>query len=126
MTPGAALVRAVSAWLPLRGTRPCPRASPTNGPPCVSASISVSATTTAASRFTWQSSRLRAAQGAHSVVHAARIVDLSADLPIVVEVIDTKEAIERFLPVLTGMVADGLITVDDVRIVYRGEGAPRS
>ena len=64
--------------------------------------------------------------GAHSVVHAARIVDLSADLPIVVEVIDTKEAIERFLPVLTGMVADGLITVDDVRIVYRGEGAPRS
>jgi PII-like signaling protein len=60
--------------------------------------------------------------GAHSVVHAARIVDLSADLPIVIELIDSAAAIHGFLPALTAMVADGLITLEDVRIVYRGEG----
>jgi PII-like signaling protein len=64
--------------------------------------------------------------GAHSVVHAARIVDLSADLPIVVELIDSAEAIRKFLPTLTSMVADGLITLEDVKIVDRGEGRPRS
>lgn len=64
--------------------------------------------------------------GAHSVVHAARIIDLSADLPIVVEIIDSEAAIKRFLPALSSMVADGLITLEDVRIVYRGEGVPRS
>ncbi len=55
--------------------------------------------------------------GAHSVVHAARIVDLSADLPIVVELIDAAEAIDRFLPTLRAMVAEGLITLEDVRVV---------
>jgi hypothetical protein len=64
--------------------------------------------------------------GAHSVVHAAHIVDLSSDLPIVVELIDSEAAIHRFLPVLTAMVDDGLITIEDVRIVYRGEGKART
>jgi hypothetical protein len=64
--------------------------------------------------------------GAHSVVHAAHIVDLSADLPIIVEIIDSADAIRRFLPALQAMVADGLITLEDVRIVYRGEGRARS
>ena len=64
--------------------------------------------------------------GSHSVVHAAHIVDLSADLPIIVELIDTPEAIRGFLPALTAMVNDGLITLEDVRIVYRGEGRARS
>jgi uncharacterized protein len=64
--------------------------------------------------------------GAHSVVHAARIIDLSADLPIVVEIVDSEAAIKRFLPALTAMVSDGLITLEDVRIVYRGEGVRRS
>ena len=63
--------------------------------------------------------------GAHSVVHAARIIDLSADLPIIVEIIDSEEAIRQFLPALTAMVADGLITLEDVRIVYRGAGQAR-
>jgi PII-like signaling protein len=62
--------------------------------------------------------------GARSVVHAARIVDMSADLPIIVELIDEPDMIHGFLPALTKLVADGLITVEDVRIVYRGEGRP--
>jgi uncharacterized protein len=64
--------------------------------------------------------------GAHSVVHAARIVDLSADLPIIVEIIDSPEAIRQFLPALTAMVADGLITLEDVRIVYHSDGKARA
>jgi PII-like signaling protein len=60
--------------------------------------------------------------GGHSVVHAAHVVDLSADLPIVVELIDSEDAIRGFLPALTAMLHDGLITVDDVRIVSRPEG----
>lgn len=63
--------------------------------------------------------------GAHSVVHAAHIVDLSADLPIIVELIDWPDAIRGFLPALTGMVNDGLITLEDLQIVYRGEGQAR-
>lgn len=63
--------------------------------------------------------------GGHSVVHAAHIVDLSADLPILVELIDTPAAIERFLPTLEAMVEDGLITLDTVDVVYRGSGRAR-
>jgi uncharacterized protein len=63
--------------------------------------------------------------GAHSVVHAARVVDMSADLPILVELIDSAEAIRGFLPALTAMVDDGLITLEDVRIAYRGDGKAR-
>jgi len=66
-----------------------------------------------------------AGYGSHSVVHAARIIDLSADLPIVVELIDSAGAIQGFLPALTAMVADGLITLEDVRIVYRGAAKPK-
>ncbi len=60
--------------------------------------------------------------GSHAVVHAARIVDLSADLPVVVELIDAPDVIRGFLPELTAMVPDGVIALEDVRIVYRSEG----
>jgi PII-like signaling protein len=56
--------------------------------------------------------------GAHSRIHTATILRLSEDLPIVVEWIDTLERIERVLPQLTSMVAEGLITVDEVEIVH--------
>jgi PII-like signaling protein len=60
--------------------------------------------------------------GGHSVVHAARIVDLSADLPIVVELIDRPAAIAAFLPIVTGMLGGGLVTLEDLTIVYRSAG----
>jgi PII-like signaling protein len=60
--------------------------------------------------------------GARSIVHAARIVDMSSDLPIIVELVDEPDAIHAFLPALETLVADGLITLEDVHIVYRGEG----
>jgi len=60
--------------------------------------------------------------GGHSVVHAARIVDLAADLPIVVELVDAPAAIAAFLPIVTAMLGGGLVTLEDLSIVYRSTG----
>lgn len=58
--------------------------------------------------------------GAHSRIHTTRILRLSEDLPVIVEIIDKPERIEKILPVLDEMVAEGLVTVQDVEIaVYR-------
>jgi PII-like signaling protein len=58
--------------------------------------------------------------GAHSRIHTTRILRLSEDLPVVIEIVDKPERIEKFLPVLDEMVTEGLVTVQDVDIaVYR-------
>lgn len=54
--------------------------------------------------------------GASSVVHTARILRLSEDLPIVVELVDTADKVEAFLEVAEPMVGEGLITVERVEI----------
>ncbi|GIW03960.1 MAG: hypothetical protein KatS3mg059_0580 [Thermomicrobiales bacterium] len=58
-----------------------------------------------------------AGYGAHSKIHAASIVDLSADLPLVLEWIDTEERVARLLPAIEDMLQGGLITTDPVTIV---------
>ena len=59
--------------------------------------------------------------GATSTLHTTRILQLSTDLPVVIEIVDTEERIERLLPILDEMVTDGLITVEKVHIItYRG------
>lgn len=63
--------------------------------------------------------------GAHSVVHAARIVDLSSDLPIVIELVDSEENIAAFLPTLDAMVAEGLVTMEKVEVIAYKAGAPK-
>jgi uncharacterized protein len=63
--------------------------------------------------------------GGHSVMHAARIVDLSSDLPIVLELVDSKEKIETFLPMLDEMVSEGLVTIEDVRVIAYKAGEPK-
>ena len=55
--------------------------------------------------------------GAHSRIHAASIVDLSADLPLVLEWVDTEECVAALLPSLAAMLDGGLITTDPVEIV---------
>jgi PII-like signaling protein len=55
--------------------------------------------------------------GAHSRIHTARLLQLSEDLPIVVEIVDTAEQIDRLLPLLDEMVTEGLITVEPVHVV---------
>jgi PII-like signaling protein len=57
-----------------------------------------------------------AGYGAHSVIHAATLVDLSADLPLVVEWVDAAERVERLLPGLLGMLTGCLVTTDPVEI----------
>jgi PII-like signaling protein len=63
--------------------------------------------------------------GAHSVVHAARIVDLSSDLPLVIELVDTEEKVEAFLPTLDEMVSEGLVTIESVRVIAYKAGEPK-
>jgi len=58
--------------------------------------------------------------GAHSRVHTSKILMLSEDLPMVVEIVDATEKIEAFLPVLDNMMAEGLVTVERAKVlVYR-------
>jgi hypothetical protein len=65
--------------------------------------------------------------GASSRLHTSRILRLSADLPIVVEIVDTAERIEAVLPLLDEMIADGLITLEKVRVIaYRAGAGPEN
>lgn len=59
--------------------------------------------------------------GASSRLHTAKILRLSSDLPIVVEIVDTIEKIDAFLPVIDEAVSEGLATVEKVDVrFYRG------
>jgi PII-like signaling protein len=65
--------------------------------------------------------------GAASVIHTAHLVDLSADLPIVIEVVDDQEHVDRLLPILDEMITRGaLVTIEKVRVLRYAAGAPRS
>jgi PII-like signaling protein len=60
--------------------------------------------------------------GANSHLHTARILRLSEDLPIVIEVADTAEKIEAIMPRLDEMVTDGMVTLERVEVVtYRAQ-----
>lgn len=63
--------------------------------------------------------------GAASRVHTSRLLELSSDLPIVVELVDSEDKIEAILPVFDEMVGDGMMTLETVHIVtYRA--APKT
>ena len=55
--------------------------------------------------------------GAHSRIHTMRILRLSEDLPVIVEIVDGEERINAFLPILDEMVDEGLVTIEDVQIL---------
>ena len=62
--------------------------------------------------------------GADSRLHTARILRLSEDLPIVIEIVDSAEQIDRILPVLDEMVGEGMVTLERVEVIaYRGAGS---
>ena len=60
--------------------------------------------------------------GANSRIHTAKILRLSEDLPIVVELVDGREKVSALLPVIQEMVGDGLITLEDVRVLQYRSG----
>jgi len=58
--------------------------------------------------------------GADSRIHTSRILRLSEDLPVVIEIVDTSEQIDRAVPILDEMVGEGMLTLERVQIVsYR-------
>lgn len=59
--------------------------------------------------------------GATHRIHTTRVLRLSTDLPIVVELIDTTEKIDDFLPVLDGVLVGGLVVVQDVQLRSYGQ-----
>src|SRR5712675_2088069 len=62
--------------------------------------------------------------GRSSHLHTAKILRLSADLPVVIEIVDAEEKIQAFLPALDEMMKGGLVTLEKVRVIqYRGQSA---
>ncbi len=60
--------------------------------------------------------------GAHSRLHKAKILRLSSDLPLVVEIVDTEEKIQSFLPLIDDAVSEGLATVERVEVHFYRSG----
>jgi PII-like signaling protein len=61
--------------------------------------------------------------GRSSRLHTAKVLRLSEDLPIVIEMIDSVEKIDEFLPALDGMIGSGLVTLEKVQVHRYGDGA---
>lgn len=62
--------------------------------------------------------------GANSHLHTARILRLSEDLPIVVEIVDTEEKVRAFIPAVDEMVSEGMLTMETVEVIaYRAKPA---
>jgi len=60
--------------------------------------------------------------GVHHQVHTAKLLELSVDLPIVVEIIDVEERIDEFMPVIDAAIGEGLATLERVKArFYRGD-----
>lgn len=59
--------------------------------------------------------------GHSSRLHTTKILALSQDLPLVIEIVDTQEKIDAFLPVLDAMMPSGLVTLEQVQVLQYGE-----
>jgi uncharacterized protein len=59
--------------------------------------------------------------GHSSHIHTSKILRLSQDLPVVVEIVDSKEKIDAFLPLLDQMMTSGLVTIEKVQVLQYGE-----
>src|SRR5215470_6126198 len=63
--------------------------------------------------------------GRSSRLHTAKILRLSMDLPLVIEIVDAEDKINSFLPVLDEMVGGGLVTLEKVMVIhYRADDTP--
>ena len=60
--------------------------------------------------------------GAHSRIHTTKVLRLSEDLPIVIEIADHADRIDAFLPKLDAMIVEGLVTVEKVRVILYRHG----
>ena len=63
--------------------------------------------------------------GAHSVVHESKLLEMSHDLPLIVEIVDSEDKIKLLLPALEKMVDQGMVTMEHVVVLlYRRETDP--
>ncbi len=63
--------------------------------------------------------------GADSRMHSSKILEISEDLPMVIEIVDKPERIAAFLPELDILIKDGLVTLESVQVIaYRAEKKP--
>jgi PII-like signaling protein len=63
--------------------------------------------------------------GASNHIHTTRILSLSDDLPIAIVIVDTEEAIQRFVPELDELITEGLVILDEVEVIkYVGRPRP--
>jgi hypothetical protein len=60
--------------------------------------------------------------GARSVLHTAHLLRLSEDLPVVIEVVDTQDHVDRLIPILDEMVEEGLVTLEKARVIKYAPG----
>ena len=56
--------------------------------------------------------------GKHSILHTAKILRLSEDMPMIIEIADSLDNIEKFLPALDELIKDGLVTIEKVRVIH--------
>lgn len=59
--------------------------------------------------------------GHSSRLHTAKILRLSEDLPVVIEIVESEEKINEFLPILDGMMGSGLVTLEKVQVLQYGK-----
>ena len=59
--------------------------------------------------------------GHSSRLHTTKLLDLSQDLPIIIEIVDTEDKIRAFLPTLDAMMTSGLVTLEKVQVLQYGE-----
>ena len=64
--------------------------------------------------------------GKSSHLHSAKILRLSEDLPMIIEIVDSQAKIDAFLPVLDKMMGSGLITVEKVQVLQYGDGKSKN
>jgi uncharacterized protein len=64
--------------------------------------------------------------GHSSRLHTAKILRLSEDLPVVIEIVDHEDKITAFLPLLDSMVTGGLVSLEEVRILRYGSDPPEA
>jgi len=60
--------------------------------------------------------------GARSVMHTVQILRLSSDLPVLVEIVESEEQVERLIPILDEMIGEGLVTIERVRVLKYAAG----
>ena len=63
--------------------------------------------------------------GRSSRLHTTKILRLSEDLPMVIEIVDTEDKIQNFAGALNGMIGSGLVTLEKVQVLQYGNGGPK-